>query len=75
MAQQDQKLKKLSELFSLRPEYDDNQIHFNTFLNWCNTALRIAIQDQRLLLTLQIKNRLRVRASEALVVRKSQRVE
>lgn len=55
---------KLSEIFSIIPEYDGNQIFLQTFLNSCNCAYSMAVGDQKLLLTLHIKNKLRGRAAE-----------
>lgn len=55
---------KLSELFSLIPEYDGNPIFLTTFINSCNTALQIAVQNQKVFLILHIKNKLRGKAAE-----------
>lgn len=56
---------RLSEIFSIVPEYDGDQIHLNTFLNSCRTAYDMAIGNQKALLTVHIKNKLKGRASEA----------
>ena len=63
---------KLSEIFSLIPEFDGDQIFLNTFLNACNHAYRMCIEDQRLLLTLHIKNKLRGRAAQLINSRDTQ---
>lgn len=55
---------KLNEIFSIIPEYDGNQIGLNTFLNSCKTAYDMAIGNQKVLLTIHIKNKLKGRASE-----------
>jgi len=55
---------KLSELFNLIPEYDGDQILLNAFLNSCDTAHEIATIDQRVLLVVHIKNKLRGKASQ-----------
>ncbi|KAJ8936268.1 hypothetical protein NQ318_019755 [Aromia moschata] len=38
---------KLSEVFSLIPEYNGNQIFLNTFLNSCTTAFGMAVGNQK----------------------------
>ncbi|KAJ8978098.1 hypothetical protein NQ317_018964 [Molorchus minor] len=50
---------KLSEIFSVIPEYDGNQIFLQTFLNAVRCANSMAIGNQRILLTLHVKNKLR----------------
>lgn len=55
---------KLSEIFSIVPEYDGNPISLLTFINSCDMAYGMSVDDQRLLLILHIKNKLRGRASE-----------
>lgn len=55
---------KLSELFSLIPDYDGNPIFLTTFINSCNTAMQIAVNDQKRFLVLHIKNKLKFRAAE-----------
>ncbi|KAJ8978278.1 hypothetical protein NQ317_009618 [Molorchus minor] len=55
---------KLSEVFSIIPEFDGNQIALNTFLNSCSTAFDMAIGNQKILLTIHIKNKLKGRAAE-----------
>lgn len=55
---------KLSEIFSIIPEFDGNPITLQTFLNSCVYAQSMAINDQKLLLTLHIKNKLRGKAAE-----------
>lgn len=55
---------KLSEIFSVVPEYDGNQILLNTFIQACSTAFNMAIGNQKVLVTLHIKNKLKGRAAE-----------
>ncbi|KAJ8967814.1 hypothetical protein NQ317_004049 [Molorchus minor] len=55
---------KLSEIFSVIPEYDGNQIFLQTFLNAVRCANSMAIGNQRILLTLHVKNKLRGKAAE-----------
>lgn len=55
---------KLSEIFSIVPEYDGNPIVLSTFIHSCDTAYRMAIGDQKVLVTLHFKNKLRGRAAE-----------
>lgn len=55
---------KLTELFSLIPEYDGDQILLSAFINSCNTALELCEGKQDILLTVHIKNKLRGRASQ-----------
>lgn len=55
---------KLSEIFSLIPDFDGNPIFLNTFLNSCTTAFDMTVGEQSILLTIHIKNRLKGRASE-----------
>lgn len=55
---------KLSEIFSIIPEYDGNQINLTTFLNSCRTAYNMSIGNQVVLLTVHIKNQLTGRAAE-----------
>lgn len=55
---------KLSEIFSIIPEYDGNQIFLNTFITSCTTAFSMAVGNQTPLLVLHIKNKLRGRAAE-----------
>lgn len=55
---------KLNEIFSIIPEYDGNQIFLNTFIQSCNTAFNMAVGNQKTLLNLHIKNKLRGRAAE-----------
>lgn len=54
----------INELFALIPEYDGNQILLNAFLNSCETALDIAVGNQKFLLIVHIKNKLRGNASQ-----------
>uniref|UniRef100_V5FZK3 Retrotransposon gag domain-containing protein n=1 Tax=Anoplophora glabripennis TaxID=217634 RepID=V5FZK3_ANOGL len=55
---------KLNEIFSIVREYDGNQINLNTFLSSCKTAYDMAIGNQKLLLTVHVKNKLKGRAAE-----------
>lgn len=55
---------KLSEIFSIVPEYDGNPIFLQTFLHACSQAYRMAVADQKILLSLHIKNKLRGKAAE-----------
>lgn len=55
---------KLSELFCLIPEYDGDKILLNSFLTSCETALDIANDNQKGLVLVNIKNKLRGRASQ-----------
>lgn len=55
---------KLSEIFSIVPEFDGDQISLGTFLNACDCANDMAIDNQKLLLVIHIKNKLRGRAAQ-----------
>ena len=55
---------KLSEIFSIVPEFDGNPMFLQTFITACTHAQGMAVEDQRILLTLDIKNRLRGKAAE-----------
>ncbi|KAJ8946019.1 hypothetical protein NQ318_023266 [Aromia moschata] len=55
---------KLIEIFSIIPDYDGNQINLVTFLNSCKTAYDMAVGNQKVLLTVHIKNKLKGRAAE-----------
>jgi hypothetical protein len=55
---------KLSEIFSLIPEYDGDQISLNTFINACNKAHDMCTDDQQILLVIKIKNQLRGKAAQ-----------
>ncbi|KAJ8979679.1 hypothetical protein NQ317_001079 [Molorchus minor] len=55
---------KLREIFSIVPEFEGDQIFLNTFLNACDCAYQMASTDQKFLLTLHVKNRLRGRAAQ-----------
>lgn len=55
---------KLSEIFSIIPEFEGDQIFLNTFLNACDHAQRMAVGDQKFLLNLHIKNKLRGKAAQ-----------
>lgn len=55
---------KISEIFSIVPDYDGNPIFLNTFLSSCTTAQAMCSDNQLVLLVLHIKNKLRGRAAE-----------
>nr|CAI5849420.1 unnamed protein product [Callosobruchus analis] len=55
---------RCSETFSIVPENDGNPILLSTFLNACRTARPMAIEEQKVLVVLHIKNKLRGRAAE-----------
>lgn len=55
---------KLSEIFSIVPEYDGNPIILQTFIHACNQAYCMAVADQKSLLLVHIKNKLRGKAAE-----------
>lgn len=55
---------KLSEIFSLIPEFEGDQISLGTFLNSCDCAYKMATTEQRLLLVIHIKNKLKGRAAQ-----------
>lgn len=50
---------KLSEIFSIVPEYEGDQIFLGTFLNACDCAYQMASQTQKQLSLIHIKNKLR----------------
>lgn len=52
-----------NELASLIPEYDGNQTLLNNFLNACEEAQALASEQQKKLILIHIKNKLRGRAS------------
>lgn len=47
---------KLHELFSMKPEYDGNQIISNTFINSCTTAMLQFVPNEKIVVVLHIKN-------------------
>lgn len=55
---------KLSEIFSIIPEYDGNQIFLQTYLNSVRCAYGMSVGNQKVLLTLHVKNKLRGKAAE-----------
>lgn len=55
---------KLSEIFSIIPEFDGDQIFLQTFLNACDCAFGMSTGNQKLLLVIHIKNKLRGRAAQ-----------
>lgn len=46
---------KLFEILHIFPEFDENQIHLRTFLNACNTAIRMGIGDHKPFVITQLK--------------------
>ncbi|KAJ8912178.1 hypothetical protein NQ315_006145 [Exocentrus adspersus] len=55
---------KLSEVFSIVPEFEGDQIVLGTFLNACEHAFSMAVGEQRKLLIIHIKNKLKGRAAQ-----------
>lgn len=55
---------KLSEIFSIVPEFEGDQIFLGTFLNACECAYNMSTASQRDLLVIHIKNKLRGRAAQ-----------
>lgn len=55
---------KLTDLFSIIPEYDGDQILLNSFINSSETALSLADDLQLQLVLVHIKNKLRGKASQ-----------
>lgn len=55
---------KLSEIFSIVPEYEGDQIFLGNFLNACDCAYDMATEQQRVFLIIHIKNKLRGRAAQ-----------
>lgn len=55
---------KLSEIFSIVPEYEGDQIFLQTFLNACDCAYNMSTRNQKALLVIHIKNKLRGRAAQ-----------
>ena len=55
---------KLSEIFSIVPEFEGDQIFLGTFLNACDHAYNMSTTDQKVLLVIHIKNKLRGRAAQ-----------
>lgn len=60
----DQEMYKLSEIFSIVPEFEGDPIFLGTFLNACDCAYRMSQDDQQYLLTIHIKNKLKGRAAQ-----------
>lgn len=48
-------------------EFNGNEIFLNTFLNACNTATQVAVDDQQKFLALHIKNNLKRKAAELVI--------
>lgn len=55
---------KLSEIFSIIPEYEGDQIFLSTFLHACECAYNMSNTEQKNLLVIHIKNKLRGRAAQ-----------
>lgn len=55
---------RLSEIFSIVPEFEGDQISLGTFLNACDCAYNMASNDQRYLLVIHIKNKMRGKAAQ-----------
>lgn len=52
---EDAEVYKLSEIFSIIPEFDGDQIFLNTFLYACDCANSMANIEQKVLLSIHIK--------------------
>lgn len=61
---EDAEVYKLSEIFSIIPEFDGDQIFLNTFLYACDCANSMANIEQKVLLSIHIKNKLRGKAAQ-----------
>lgn len=48
---------RLSEIFSIIPEFEGEQISLGTFINACDVADTMATGDQKVLLVIHIKNK------------------
>lgn len=55
---------KLSEIFFIIPEFEGDQISLGTFINSCDVANTMATGDQKILLVIHIKNKLKGRAAQ-----------
>ena len=55
---------KLSEVFSIVPEFDGDQISLSTFINACDHAYSMAVGNQKTLLVIHIKNKLKGKAAQ-----------
>ncbi|XP_050310841.1 uncharacterized protein LOC126746579 [Anthonomus grandis grandis] len=55
---------KLSEIFSLIPEFDGDAIFLGSFLHACDCAYNMAVGEQRDLLVIHIKNKLKGKAAQ-----------
>lgn len=55
---------KLNELCQIIPEYDGDSVLLNTFISSCDAAFQVATEEQKYLLTVHLKNKLRGRASQ-----------
>ena len=55
---------KLSEVFLIVPEFDGDQISLSTFINACDHAYSMAVGNQKTLLVIHIKNKLKGKAAQ-----------
>lgn len=55
---------KLTELFALIPDFEGDAVLLESFITACNTAFEICTEEQQVLLTIHIKNKLKGRASQ-----------
>lgn len=55
---------RLSEIFSIIPEFEGDQISLGTFINACDVADTMSTEDQKILLVIHIKNKLKGRAAQ-----------
>lgn len=55
---------KLSEIFSIIPEFEGDQIFLGNFLNACDCAYDMATTQQKTLLVIHLKNKLKGRAGQ-----------
>lgn len=63
---------KLSEIFSIIPEFEGDQIFLGNFINACECAHNMASTNQKTLLVIHIKNKLRGRAAQLISSRNPQ---
>lgn len=55
---------KLSEIFSIIPEFDGDQIFLGNFIDACDCAFNMATTQQKVFLLIHIKNKMRGRAAQ-----------
>ncbi|XP_074035258.1 uncharacterized protein [Leptinotarsa decemlineata] len=60
---------KLAEIFSIVPEYDGDSISLGNFINACDHAERMAVNQQKTSLTIHIRNKLRGKAAQLITSR------